>query len=56
MLKNRDSKGGAVSSVVDSMCKGPVVEGYGKNTLKENIAAGWGTVISLTRRAREGLV
>lgn len=56
MLKNRDSKGGAVSSVVVSMCKGPVVEGYGKNTLKENVAAGWGTVISLIRRAREGLV
>lgn len=56
MLKKRYSKGRAVSSVMVSMCKGPVVEGYGKYTLKENVVAGWGTVISLVRRAREGLV
>jgi hypothetical protein len=38
------------------MCKGPVVEGYGKYELKKDFVAGWSTVISLVKRARTELV
>lgn len=39
-------------SMNNSKCKGPVVEGYGKNELKEILVAGWRIAISLVKEER----